>query len=1079
MPRFTLFLLSLLLTLNSLAQGTRLLRQPTLSEDYIVFVYADDLWRVARDGGEAQRLTSNEGSETNPHFSPDGKMVAFTAEYDGNNDVYVVPVEGGSPQRLTYHPGDDVVQGWTPEGEVIFRSGRYGRPTQLNRLFTVGLAGGFPQPIGVPRAAWGEMSPDGKHLAYVPITFWDPEWRNYRGGQAMPIWIVDLESKELIRTPQPTQERHLDPVWYGEEVLFLSERDYASNIWAFNPQTKALRQLTTHSQFDVKSLDSGPGGVVYEQGGYLHRLDPATGESQQLEIHVRGDMSFARSRWEDISARDLDHAQLSPTGKRAVFEHRGEIFTVPKDEGDWRNISQSPGVADRYPVWSPKGDQIAWFSDESGEYRLVIADQLGQNRRSLALPNPTFYFQPDWSPDGKHLAYTDTDYNLWYVNVESGEAQKVDTDRYAHPNRAMNPVWSPDGQWIAYARQLESHFKAIFAYSLEEQKSYQLTDGMADAITPVWDESGDYLYFLASTDYGLNSGWLDMSSYDPDVSRGLYLIILDEDAASPFLPETGDEEVEEENESEEEGKEDNEEEQAEKGVKLDPAGIQRRILALDVPERNYVGLVAGPKHSVFYLESVPNQYGATVHQYDLDENEGDEFLDGVLTGLTSHDRKTMLVRTSSGWAMVGTKGKPNPSEGRLPMSLKVKVDPQAEYQQIFKEAWRYMRDFLYVENVHGAPWDQIWEWYSPWIAHVRHRNDLNYVLDILSGEVSVGHSYVSGGDRPDLDRVAVGLLGADYAVENGRYRIQKVYTGESWNPDLQGPLAQPGLKIGAGDYILAVNGAEVRGADNLFRFFEETANRQTILTVNDAPEMEGSRDVVVVPTRSERGLRTFDWIEGNRRMVDSLSDGRVAYVYVPNTSGAGFSSFNRYYFAQQDKRGVVIDERNNGGGSAADYMIDIMNRKLFGYFNSAAGDRRPWTTPMAGIWGPKVMLINERAGSGGDLLPYMFKAAELGPLVGTRTWGGLVGTWDTPPFIDGGRFVAPRGGFYDVNGEWAVEGEGVAPDIEVIQAPKRVLNGEDPQLQRAVEEALRLMEENPFELQPEPEAPVRWKRPEE
>ncbi|PHN00642.1 S41 family peptidase [Flavilitoribacter nigricans] len=1066
-----LFYLIVLLSAGQItfAQGTRLLRQPTLSTEKIVFVYADDLWMADRNGGTAQRLTSNEGTESEPHFSPDEQYIAFTAEYDGNTDVYVMPAGGGNPQRLTFHPGADVVQGWTPDNKVLFRSGREGYPTHLNKLYTVDLEGNLPAAIGVPRAAWGEVSPDGKHIAYVPITFWDPEWRNYRGGQAMPIWIVDLETKELIRTPQPTRERHLDPVWYGDEVFFLSERDYASNIWAFNPSTQALRQVTFHKDYDVKSLDAGPGGIVYEQGSYLHLLDPANGESKQVAIEVRGDMNFARPRWEDVAANALRNPQISPSGKRALFEYRGEIFSVPKEEGDWRNLTNSSGIADRAPVWSPKGDRIAWFSDESGEYRLVIADQLGSVQKTLPLPNPTFYFQPDWSPDGKFIAYTDTDYNIWYVNVETGATQKVDTDRYAHPNRDMNPVWSPDSKWIAYARQLESHFKAIFAYNVESGERHQLTDGMADAITPVWDEAGKYLYFLASTNYGLKSGWLDMSSYDPDLSRNLYLIVLDDSTSSPFMWKTGDESTGEKK------KEEKKDEEVQ--VNITPAGISNRILAVDIPSRNYTGLLAGPAGSVFILESVPNESGAVLHKYDLEKQENSEFMTGVREGVTSTDRKSMLVRTN-GWSIVDTKSKPKSGDGRLSMNLRIKIEPGAEYQQIFKEGWRYMRDFLYVENVHGAPWDKVWDWYSPWIADVRHRSDLNYVLDILSGEVSVGHSYVRGGDMPDVERVGVGLLGADYAIENDRYRIKKIYTGESWNPNLSGPLAIPGLGINTGDYILGVNGRELDGSQNIYSFFEETDNRQTVLTVNNTPNMNGARQVTVKPISSESQLRSFDWIEGNRRKVDELSDGKLAYVYVPNTSGNGFAYFNRYYFAQQDRKGVVIDERNNGGGSAADYMIDIMNRQLFGFFNSAANDRRPWTTPMAGIWGPKVMIINERAGSGGDLLPYMFKEAKIGPLVGTRTWGGLVGTWDTPPFIDGGRFVAPRGGFYDVNGEWAVEGEGISPDIEVIQEPKRVLEGHDPQLEAAVEEAMRLLRENEFELKPEPEAPVRYRRPE-
>ncbi len=1074
-----LFFLSTFFCISLFAQGTQLLRQPTLSADAVVFVYANDLWWAARNGGEAVRLTSNEGYESLPHFSPDEQWIAFTAEYDGNTDVYVIPATGGSPQRLTWHPSGDYVQGWTPDGEILFRSGRQGHPTQTNRLYRVPRTGGFPQPLAIPRAAYGELSADGRYLAYVPITSWDAEWRNYRGGQAMPIWIVDLQTKELQRVPQPTQERHLDPVWHDGKVYYLSERDYASNIWMYDPVTQEEAQVTNHEQFDVKSLDAAADGIIYEQGGYLHLLDPAAGTSRQLEITVSGDMNFARPRWEAVTGGQLSYPYLSPNGKRAIFEHRGEIFTIPKEEGTWRNLTNSPGVADRYPAWSPKGDRVAWFSDASGEYQLQVADQMGQNRRSYPLPNPTFYFTPNWSPDGRYIAYTDTDYNIWIVDLDSGEATKAATDRYAHPNRAMNPVWAPDSRWIVYARQLESHFKAAFAYNHETGETIQLTDGMADVITPVWDQSGDYLYLLASTDYGLNTGWLDMSSYDPDVSRSLYVLLLNDEVESPVLVKSDEEEVEKEEETEAEEEEESakEDEKKMEAIRIQEEGLGDRILALDLPARNYVALIAGPAGSVFVAEAVPNESGLKLHKYKLEDMEADVFLEGIQEGVTSSNGDHMLYRKGSSWFIVGNKSKPKNGDGKIDTDLRVKVDPQQEYVQIFREGWRYMRDFLYVDNVHGAPWDDIYAWYAPWIEDVRHRTDLNYVVDIMSGEVSIGHSYVSGGDFPDIDRVPVGLLGCDFRLENGYYQIAKIYTGERWNRSLRGPLHLAGEPVAEGDYLLAINGRELQAPTTPYELLEYTSGRATKLTINDQPSMEGAREVLVEPVSSEGALRGWDWIEANRRKVDSLSDGRLAYVYVPNTGGQGFQYFNRYYFAQQDKQGVIIDERNNGGGSAADYMIDIMAREPIGYFNSKANDNRPWTTPMAGIWGPKVMIINERAGSGGDLLPYMFKEKQLGPLVGTRTWGGLVGTWDTPRFIDGGRMVAPRGGFFDLNGEWAVEGTGVAPDIEVIQDPKLVLQGRDPQLERAVTEALRMLEEQAFELKPEPAAPVRWRRP--
>jgi len=1070
-------------SLFSFSQGTQLLRQPTMHGDDVVFVYANDLWKASTTGGTAIRLTSDEGYESSPHFSNDGKMIAFTAQYDGNVDVFVMPSEGGEPKRLTYHPEGDFVQGWTPDSNVLFRSSRESQPTMTSKFFKVSTKGGLPKALDIPRAAYGELSSDGKYLAYTPITGWDAEWRNYRGGQAMPIWVVDLKTKDLIRTTQPTGERHLDPVWINDIVYFMSERDYTMNIWSFNPSTKEEKQITFHKKFDVKSLDSSKDKIVYEQGGYLHVYNPNTGDTKQLNISIKADLNFYRTKWDNVSARNLSNPNVSPKGKRAIFEHRGEIFTVPKENGTWKNITNSPGVADRNPIWSPKGDKIAWFSDEGGEYQLMLADQDGQNVEAIKLPEPTFYFQPDWSPDGKYIAYTDTHYNIWVLNLDTKKTTQVATDRYAHPNRSMNPVWSPDSKWIAFSKQQESHFKAIFAYHVDSKKTMQLTDPIADAISPVWDASGKYIYTLASTNYGLQTGWLDMSNYDSanNLTRSLYAIVLNAEDKSPTLPKNDMETTETNNEgsdkkNDEKNKEDNKDSKDIK-VTITEAGIFDRAVALELPERNYVALLKGPSKTVFVAEAIENEDGLKVHSYSLEDSKANDFANGVSQMVASEDRNSILLFQKGNWVLTDTKSPLKPGKDNLKTNLKIKLDPKAEAHQIFKEGWRYMRDFLYVDNVHGAPWDEVYKWYSPWIDHVRHRTDLNYVVDIMSGEVAVGHSYVSGGDFPNIDRVPVGLLGCDIELVNGNYKIAKIFNGERWNPNLKAPLAQPGININEGDYILKINGTKLSEAVNIYSLLEQTAGREINITVNSKPSMTNAKTILVKPVGSERGLRSIDWVEGNRRKVDELSNGKLAYVYVPNTGGGGFTSFNRYYFSQQDKKGAVIDERNNGGGSAADYMIDIMSRELFGYFNSKAGDNRPWTTPMAGIWGPKVMLINERAGSGGDLLPYMFKMKKIGPMIGTKTWGGLVGTWDTPRFIDGGRMVAPRGGFYDVNGDWAVEGEGVAPDIEVIQHPKETSKGNDPQLERAVQEALTLLKGNEFQMKPEPKAPVRWKRP--
>jgi tricorn protease len=1051
------------------AQGTRLLRQPTISEKHIVFVYADDLWIVDREGGDARRLTSHEGTESYPHFSPDGKTIAFSAQYDGNTDVYTVSTEGGEPKRLTWHPDADIVQGWMPDGkQVLFRSGRAGVPTMINHFYTVNTEGGNENKLPIPQASFGEVSEDGNFVAYTPITFWDPEWRNYRGGQAQPIWIMNLTDKTLVKTPQTDRERHTDPVWYKGDVYFLSERDYANNVWKFNPKTKEIKQISFHKDFDCKSIDACSDRIVYEQAGFLHLLNPSNNQVKRLIINVKGDFNWARPRWKDVPVGDLLNASLSSTGQRALFEYRGDIFTVPKENGDSRNLTATSGVADRSPVWSPDGKKIAWFSDVSGEYQLMIGDQFGMDKpKAISMPKPTFFFKPTWSPDGKYVSFSDTDYTIWLVDVANSTVKKVDTDQFAHPNRTMNPSISTDSKWISYVKQLDNQFKAVFFYNIETGQKHQITDGMADAIDPVWDASGKYLYFLASTDYGVSVGWLDMTSFDMQVTRGLYIVVLNKKDGSPLMLKS----------DEEEAKSDVKEAKDSVKTTVDIDGIGQRILAVNIPLRNYTGLMAGPKDYVFYAESVPNQQGVTLHRYNFKDKKTEVFLTPLANATVSSDRKQLLYQSGATWGIVKTDATPKVGDGKLNIDLKMKIVPQDEWAQILKEGWRYMRDFLYVDNVHGAPWKQVYEWYSPWVKDCRHRTDLNYIVDILSGEVSIGHSYVSGGDFPDVKRVPIGLLGADVAVENGGFRIKKIYTGENWNPELKAPLSVPGVEVKEGDYILEVNGKPLSINQNFYSYFEYLQEKQVKLTLNNAPNMEGSRKVTIVPIADEGSLRSRDWVEGNRRKVDSLSKGQLAYVYIPNTGRPGFTYFNRYYFSQQNKKGAVIDERNNGGGSAADYIVDVMARQLQGYFNNRVEGHKPITVPNTGIWGPKVMIINERAGSGGDLMPYLFRQMKVGPLVGTRTWGGLVGTWDTPPFIDKGRMVAPRGGYYDLNGKWAIEGEGISPDYEVQQNPSDVLRGRDPQLERAVEEALKLMKTQSVELKPEPPAPVKYKRP--
>ena len=1105
-------------------EATRLLRSPTVSATQIAFAYANNIWVVERSGGLARRLTTFHGQTTSPRFSPDGRSIAFSGEYAGNTDVYVVPAEGGDPKRLTWHPGADTVQGWTPDGAaILFASGRASwAPNAAARFWTVPASGGVEEPMPLPRGYQGKISPAGSHIAYRMNSSWDEERRNYRGGQNRPIWIVDLKTYDLVSPPW-TDSKDMDPVWSGDSVYFLSDRDGVSNVWAFDTKAKKLTQTTKFTDFDVKTLDAGAGAIVFEQAGRIHALDPRTGRSQVVEIAARGDFPWMMPRWEDVTSR-ISNISLSPTGRRVVVEARGEIFTIPAEKGDIRNLTNSSGSAEREPAWSPDGKWVSYFSDKSGEYKLVLESQEGlAPPREIAIANPKHYYTPSWSPDSKKMLFSDTDLKVWVLDVASGQAKVVGRDPWMVPQRTLNPVWSPDSKWVAYASRLNTLYRVIFASNVETGETRQVTDGLADAMFPAWDASGKYLWFFASTNFGLGSQWLDMTSYDREETFGLYFAVLKKGEPSPLLPESdedlgvgsaapgsgagrGGRGASPGSGQPEAAPDENAQNAAPAArtprapvtVQIDFDGLQQRIVSVPgVPERQYSQLKAGAAGTVYYLEAAAGGGrggaggGATLQRYRMSDRRAAPFVSGVAEYDVSADGRKLLYRTGGGAA--GGRGQggaggaavnlflvdadrtpPAAGQGRLDVSLRMYLEPREEFKQIFAEGWRNQRDYLYVPNAHGSNWPQMKAMYGELLPYVNHRADLNYLLDNMGAEIAVGHSYVRGGAMPDVPQSPGGLLGADFVIEGGRYKITRVYDNESWNPDLRAPLSAPGVDVSVGDFIVAINGIELRAPDNIYRLLDGTANRQTVLTVNSKPVMEGARQVTVVPTTTEQALRTRAWVEHNRRLVDKLSNGQLAYVYVPNTGQGGYESFNRYYFAQQDKKGAIVDERYNGGGSAADYIVDVLGRDFDGYFNNVAGDRTPFTSPSAGIWGPKVMIVNEMAGSGGDLMPYMFKRRKIGPLVGKRTWGGLVHTADTPGFIDGGSMIAPRGGFFTRDGKWAVENEGVAPDIDVENWPKEVIAGKDPQLERAVEEAMKLLKAQPANRMTAEPPPPEW-----
>jgi tricorn protease len=1078
-----------------------LLRQPAVSKTQIVFNYAGNLWIVSRDGGDARRLTSGVGTESHPAFSPDGNWVAFTGEYDGNPDVFVVPAAGGVPKRLTYHPAVDQVIGWTADGKsVLFTSNRTSSYHFNAKLFAISIDGSFPTEYPLPVVDAASLSPDGTHLAYVPHGQWQRAWKRYRGGQTTPIWIADLKDSHIEKVPRENSN-DFNPMWVGDTVYFLSDRNGPVSLFAYDSKSKQVSEVLKNDGFDFKSASAGPGAIVLEQFGALKLYDLNTSETKIINVRVEGDFLQVRPHYVKVDPKRIHNFGISPTGVRAVMEAWGEIFTIPSDKGDIRNLTRTPAVAERDPAWSPDGKSVAYFSDASGEYNLEIRNQDGLGEvKKINLGNPpSFFYSPVWSPDSKKIVYSDKRLNLWYLDVEKGPPVKIDTDYYE--SAQFNQSWSPDNKWIVYTKQLPSHFHAVYVYSLDQGKAFQLTDGMSDALYPTFDKNGKYVYFTASTDLGPAAEGFDMSSDNRRVTRSVYVVVLAKDQASPLAPESDEEKGKDEKKDEKKDDKDKSKDSAKDSkdkadnskekdksrdsddkdkkkeepvvVKIDFDGISQRILSLPIPAKNFVNMLAGKSGNLFIsegpvviTEEQQENLPQTLYKWDAEKRKFDKFLDDINDYTISFDGEKILYRKGEQWAMAGTGEPPNPSAPPKPGfgplhldSMEVYVEPRKMWKQIYNETWRIQRDFFYDPHYHGLDLNKVSRRYEPYLDGIASRAELTYLFEEALGEMTVGHMFIGGGERPEPKKVKGGLLGADYAQENGRYRITKVYNGENWNPGLQAPLTQPGVNVKAGDYILAVNEREVRASDNIYSFFEETAGKQVVLKVGPNPDGKGSRNVTVVPVESEENLRRFDWIENNRRKVDQMTGGRVGYVYLPNTAGAGYDNFNRYYFAQVGKDAVIIDERFNEGGQLADWVVDFLNRPMRSRVATREG--ADWSSPSESIYGPKVMIINEDAGSGGDALPWYFRKAGTGPLVGKNTWGGLIGIGGYPELIDGGRVTAPRWALYGLSGDWEVENHGIKPDYDVDYDPAFVRQGHDPQLDKAVEVILQLMKEHP------------------
>ena len=1089
-------LLSILLTASLFAvdiNDTRLVSDPGVSRQHVAFGYANDLWVANHDGTNVRRLTSHQGIESGPRFSSDGSMIAFTGRYEGNTDVYVVPAEGGVPRRLTWHPLPDIVLGFTPDGSaVLFSSSREAHTRRHQQLFTVPVGGGTATRLPIPSAVKASFSADGKRIAYVPLREAYLQWKNYRGGTAARILIYDVATHATEQVPQPaSRSNDTDPMWIGDVLYFRSDRNGEFNLFAFDPRAKTVKQVTNFADFPIVNVSSGGGRIAFEQSGYVHLLDPAGGTPRRVKVSVPADLNETRPRFAK-GTKYIRNSSLSPSGARAAFEFRGEIITVPAEKGDDRNLTASPAIHDRLPAWSPDGKSIAWFNDEGGEYALRIAVQDGKGTpRTIKVDGAGFYDDPEWSPDSTRISYSDNSHSLYVVDVSSGETTRISTNVLYRPGKILDHSWSPDSKWLAYTRSGATNLNTIHLWSVDQKKSFALTDGLSDSREPVFDPNGKYLYFTSSTDAGPVQDWFSMSNADMRATNAVYLVVLQKGVPSPLTKESdeeaakkADEEVAKKDDKKEKSDETEKAEKEKKvTVSIDFDRLAQRIQALPVKSAVYSNLQIAKTGMLFYQKTTGGIGRFTTEpewslvRFDLKKRKEDTLLEKIDEFELSRDGKRVLLKVKDAWSISEVGDKIDLAKFKLPMDkIEVKVDPVAEWKQMFDESWRINRDYFYDPNYHGADWKAMKAKYASFLPHITSRMDLNRVMQWMHSELAVGHHRLAGGDSlAETESIPGGLLGADYSVDNGRYRFKKVYGGLNWNPELRAPLTEPGVDVRDGEYLLAVDGKEIRYPENLYARFERTAGRLIEITVGPNADGSGSRSVKVVPIEDEGQLRNRDWVERNLRYVTEKTGGRVAYVYVPNTSTSGHEYFKRYFFPQANREAIIVDERYNGGGQVADYYIDMLRRPLISYWAMRYG--ADLKTPLASIQGPKVMIIDEDAGSGGDLLPWMFRKLALGPLIGRPTWGGLVGILGFPVLMDGGNITAPNLAIWTEEG-FIVENVGVAPDIEVEQTPADVIAGRDPQLDKAIEVVMKELQANPPVTPKRPPFPVRVRKAE-
>ncbi len=1070
------------------AAGTKLLRFPDVHGDRVVFTYAGDLWTASTSGGTAVRLTAHPGLELFAKFSPDGRTIAFTGQYDGDEQVYVIPADGGVPRQLTFYPArgplpprwgyDHQVHGWTRDGKaVLFRSMRDGWSLTDTRLYTVPVAGGLPEPLPMPVSGAGDLSPDGRRVAYSPLTRDFRTWKRYQGGWAQDLYIFDLDSHEQANITD-TIRTDRDPMWIGDRVYYASDRTGTLNLWVYDTTTRQTRQLTRETVWDVRwpSRGDDDGLIVYELDGELMLFDTAAETSRPISITVPTDALATRPEHRNV-ARYVEDFALSPKGERALFVARGDVFSAPIENGSTRNLTRSSGAHDKWARWSPDGRSVAFVSDRSGEDEIWLVAQDGSvEPRRLTTGGDVMRYAPEWSPDGSRVAFSDKNGKLWMVDVAGGRTVEIADDRRG---QIRDYVWAPGGGHLAFTLGAENGFSSIWIWSAADGSLRRVTSDDFDDASPAWDPNGDYLFYLGRREYAPQIGIWEWN-YVGDRATAIFALALRKDVPDPFGPRSDEVAIAAAGASKPAGQKD----QKSNGepappIRIDFDGLAERVSRVPVEADDYGALSAVGGYLV-YVRGGPFYYGRksdvkpALMLFSLEDREESTLATGVSGYALARDGSKALVRDGDAWTLYDVKPKGGENKTVSTAGLEADIDPRAEWRQIFFEVWRRYRDFFYVPNMHGYDWNALRERYAAWLPYVAHRSDLNYLIGEMIAELNVGHAYIAGGDYDVPSRPDVALPGATLELDlaSGLYRVERVLPGHNQEPKYRSPLRGIGVDVAEGDFLLAIDGETLRSDDNPYRLLRYKADRPVTFTVARGPKGEGRHDVTFTPVASEADLHYLDMVTRNRRRVDEMSGGRVGYLHVPNMGADGIAEFIKNYYPQIRKQGLVVDVRNNGGGNVSQMLIERLSRKLlavrFSRNNDDAG-----TYPASVFHGPMACVLNEDSASDGDIFPAMFRQAGLGPLVGRRSWGGVTGITNRGTLIDGGGVFVPEFGFASTDGRWVIEGHGVDPDIEVDNSAKAVLEGRDPQLERAVDEVMKRIETERAPLPPRPAAPVK------